>query len=414
MSGAYLYSTVLYATSYCIFVNAFSVFLCFGVGADQLQVAPGAAALLHSSSRVPEYMRIRNGLTILSKITSSFPMTLKAGTWMEKRVDKLRSEERQDLKLMATSVWAALQSKKESWVTDEAFGGAPAAALASSAASSASAAALASSHPAAVSSGNSLPGGSSSGTSAGASGGGGVLGVIPRGHQGTKQPPVRLPRPRGVSGSAAAGVPGSTKGGQCNRTSRCTSGREGERSSAAGGKGQGQGEGEGEWEGEGLRGEVECQRAEQGRGSGSEERRGGGRDNSSPLRPPPAGPARGGVPPASPPPPTQLVLPCTPLSPPLCPREGGPSPRKGQEGCTGERGSRRGAPKRGGGFGRSCRGGEGALERQGRGQGQEGGRVVLKQEGGAEGEGGRGRGRYGSGRVQNGKDRSPGSREMGE
>ncbi|KAK6146688.1 hypothetical protein DH2020_020557 [Rehmannia glutinosa] len=69
-----------------------------------------------------EYMEIRNALIMLTKISSVFPVTRKSGINLEKRVAKIKSDEREDLKVLATGVAAALAARKPSWVTDEEFG----------------------------------------------------------------------------------------------------------------------------------------------------------------------------------------------------------------------------------------------------------------------------------------------------
>ncbi|KAE9613874.1 putative THO complex, subunitTHOC2, THO complex subunit 2 domain-containing protein [Lupinus albus] len=69
-----------------------------------------------------EYMEIRNALIMLTKISSVFPVTRKSGINLEKRVAKIKTDEREDLKVLATGVAAALASRKPSWVTDEEFG----------------------------------------------------------------------------------------------------------------------------------------------------------------------------------------------------------------------------------------------------------------------------------------------------
>ncbi|XWS34347.1 hypothetical protein CRYUN_Cryun21dG0031800 [Craigia yunnanensis] len=69
-----------------------------------------------------EYMEIRNALIMLTKISSVFPITRKTGINLEKRVAKIKSDEREDLKVLATGVAAALAARKSSWVTDEEFG----------------------------------------------------------------------------------------------------------------------------------------------------------------------------------------------------------------------------------------------------------------------------------------------------
>ncbi|KAL8142098.1 hypothetical protein V2J09_015130 [Rumex salicifolius] len=69
-----------------------------------------------------EYMEIRNALIMLTKISSVFPVTRKSGINIEKRVAKIKSDEREDLKVLATSVAAALAARKPAWVTEEEFG----------------------------------------------------------------------------------------------------------------------------------------------------------------------------------------------------------------------------------------------------------------------------------------------------
>ncbi|KAL6543872.1 hypothetical protein OROGR_010369 [Orobanche gracilis] len=69
-----------------------------------------------------EYMEIRNALIMLTKISSVFPVTRKSGINLEKRVAKIKSDEREDLKVLATGVAAALSARKPSWVTDDEFG----------------------------------------------------------------------------------------------------------------------------------------------------------------------------------------------------------------------------------------------------------------------------------------------------
>ncbi|KAH7656619.1 THO complex subunitTHOC2 N-terminal protein [Dioscorea alata] len=68
-----------------------------------------------------EYMEIRNALIVLTKISSVFPVTRKSGLNLEKRVVKIKSDEREDLKVLATGVSAALAARKSSWVSDEEF-----------------------------------------------------------------------------------------------------------------------------------------------------------------------------------------------------------------------------------------------------------------------------------------------------
>lgn len=69
-----------------------------------------------------EYMEIRNALIMLTKISSVFPVTRKSGINIEKRVTKIKGDEREDLKVLATGVAAALAARKSSWVSEEEFG----------------------------------------------------------------------------------------------------------------------------------------------------------------------------------------------------------------------------------------------------------------------------------------------------
>ncbi|KAK8960455.1 hypothetical protein KSP40_PGU008569 [Platanthera guangdongensis] len=70
----------------------------------------------------PEYMEIRNALIMLTKISNVFPVTRKSGLNLEKRVTKIKGDEREDLKVLATGVAAALAARKSSWVSEEEFG----------------------------------------------------------------------------------------------------------------------------------------------------------------------------------------------------------------------------------------------------------------------------------------------------
>ncbi|KAL6001260.1 hypothetical protein ACLOJK_006992 [Asimina triloba] len=69
-----------------------------------------------------EYMEIRNALILLTKISGVFPVTRKSGINLEKRVAKIKGDEREDLKVLATGVAAALAARKSSWISEEEFG----------------------------------------------------------------------------------------------------------------------------------------------------------------------------------------------------------------------------------------------------------------------------------------------------
>ncbi|KAI8538574.1 hypothetical protein RHMOL_Rhmol09G0114500 [Rhododendron molle] len=68
-----------------------------------------------------KYMEMQNSLILLTKIAGVFPVTQKSGINLEKRVAKIKSDQREDLKVLATGVAAALAARKPSWVTEEEF-----------------------------------------------------------------------------------------------------------------------------------------------------------------------------------------------------------------------------------------------------------------------------------------------------
>uniref|UniRef100_A0A0D9V9I6 THO complex subunit 2 n=1 Tax=Leersia perrieri TaxID=77586 RepID=A0A0D9V9I6_9ORYZ len=78
--------------------------------------------VLNQCMESKEYMEIRNALIVLTKISSIFPVIRKSGVNLEKRVAKLKGDEREDLKVLATGVAAALASRKSSWLSEEEFG----------------------------------------------------------------------------------------------------------------------------------------------------------------------------------------------------------------------------------------------------------------------------------------------------
>ncbi|KAG0493290.1 hypothetical protein HPP92_004284 [Vanilla planifolia] len=69
-----------------------------------------------------EYIEIRNALIVLTKVSGVFPVTRKSGINLEKRVAKIKGDEREDLKVLATGVAAALAARKGSWISEEEFG----------------------------------------------------------------------------------------------------------------------------------------------------------------------------------------------------------------------------------------------------------------------------------------------------
>eukprot|EP00850_Spirogloea_muscicola_P022111 SM000277S10346 [mRNA] locus=s277:6832:17596:- [translate_table: standard] len=70
-----------------------------------------------------EYIHIRNALTILARVSTLFPQASRHGANIERMVNKIKSEDREDLKVLATGVSAALAARKAAWVSDEDLGG---------------------------------------------------------------------------------------------------------------------------------------------------------------------------------------------------------------------------------------------------------------------------------------------------
>jgi hypothetical protein len=68
-----------------------------------------------------EYMQIRNGLIMLTKIIDYFPVVAKLATSMEEVVTKLKEDDREDLKILATRYHAMLSNKKSAWIAEESF-----------------------------------------------------------------------------------------------------------------------------------------------------------------------------------------------------------------------------------------------------------------------------------------------------
>ncbi|KAH3759032.1 THO2 protein [Pelomyxa schiedti] len=66
-----------------------------------------------------EYMEVRNGLIVLTKIVSVFPILKRTHAKLEKVVNKHRKSEREDLNLLATRYGALLHSKEEDLLDDQ-------------------------------------------------------------------------------------------------------------------------------------------------------------------------------------------------------------------------------------------------------------------------------------------------------
>ncbi|KAF6204563.1 hypothetical protein GE061_018723 [Apolygus lucorum] len=71
-----------------------------------------------------EYVQIRNGLIVLIKLLPTFPVIGKLAQFIEKRINKVREEEknsRQDLYTLATSYSGVLMSKSSEWLAESDF-----------------------------------------------------------------------------------------------------------------------------------------------------------------------------------------------------------------------------------------------------------------------------------------------------
>lgn len=68
-----------------------------------------------------EYMQIRNALLMLTKIIDFFPIVKKLSISMEDVVSKLKEEEREDLKVLASRYHAMLSIKRSLWIPEESF-----------------------------------------------------------------------------------------------------------------------------------------------------------------------------------------------------------------------------------------------------------------------------------------------------
>ena len=68
-----------------------------------------------------EYMELRNALHVLTRTIDVFPRMKKLGDLLEKRVAKLREEERKDLQMLASQYHGLLQKAKPGLQTQEQF-----------------------------------------------------------------------------------------------------------------------------------------------------------------------------------------------------------------------------------------------------------------------------------------------------
>ena len=69
-----------------------------------------------------EYMKIRNSIIILDKISGYFPAIKQIGAQIERKVHKaMESEKREDLKVLLSRYDASLQKNRPRWISVEKF-----------------------------------------------------------------------------------------------------------------------------------------------------------------------------------------------------------------------------------------------------------------------------------------------------
>lgn len=69
----------------------------------------------------PEYMHVRNAISVLRSISTVYPAVNFHGTGLQKAVDKLRDSDKEDLKVSSQALLGALHRREKSWVVPQAF-----------------------------------------------------------------------------------------------------------------------------------------------------------------------------------------------------------------------------------------------------------------------------------------------------
>ena len=69
----------------------------------------------------PEYMHIRNAISILRSVAQVYPTLNFHGTGLQKAVDKLRESDKEDLKVASAALLGALHHREKSWMAPQAF-----------------------------------------------------------------------------------------------------------------------------------------------------------------------------------------------------------------------------------------------------------------------------------------------------
>lgn len=69
----------------------------------------------------PEYMHVRNAISVLRSITGVFPHVNWHGTQLQKSVDKLRGSDKEDLKVASQALLGALHRREKIWISPQTF-----------------------------------------------------------------------------------------------------------------------------------------------------------------------------------------------------------------------------------------------------------------------------------------------------
>ncbi|EXJ92728.1 hypothetical protein A1O3_01280 [Capronia epimyces CBS 606.96] len=78
-------------------------------------------AALQKCVTSPEYMHVRNAISVLRAVSTVYPVVNWHGTGLQKAVDKLRESDKEDLKVSSQALLGALHRKEKSWMIPQAF-----------------------------------------------------------------------------------------------------------------------------------------------------------------------------------------------------------------------------------------------------------------------------------------------------
>lgn len=78
-------------------------------------------AALQKCLTSPEYMHVRNAISLLRAVSTVYPVVNWHGTGLQKAVDKLRESDKEDLKVSSQALLGALHRKEKGWMIPQAF-----------------------------------------------------------------------------------------------------------------------------------------------------------------------------------------------------------------------------------------------------------------------------------------------------